>query len=144
LRPGRRLAGALLALGLAACHAPTATTPPRPTPIPMPALPAPVIQPALGLSGRLWLDPGFGEIWQVMLPTGTATRIRQTSETLPAQPATPRSGAPLALMAGQKIGDGFTNRFGIEVDGRVILSLTETFSWQDPALADDGQTLFAT
>lgn len=108
------------------------------------ALPVPVATGQPDLAGALWMDQAFGEIWRIDLPSGAVRKVLATDKVFPAQPALPPSGAPLAYMAGERLGAGFTNRFGIAVDEAVVLSAGEALSFQDPALSPDGQTLFAT
>lgn len=107
-------------------------------------LPSPVVTPQPELSGVLWVDQAFGEIWRIELPSGAPRKVLKTDTVFPAQPALPKSGAPLAYMAGEKIGDGYTNRFGIYVDDKAVIGVHKQLSYQDPALSPDGATLFAT
>ncbi len=107
-------------------------------------LPSPVVTPQPNLSGVLWVDQAFGEIWRIELPAGTPRKVLKTDTVFPAQPALPKSGAPLAFMAGEKIGDGYTNRFGIYVDDKAVIGVHKQLSYQDPALSPDGAMLFAT
>ena len=107
-------------------------------------LPSPVVTPQPDLSGVLWVDQAFGEIWRIELPSGAPRKVLKTDTVFPAQPALPKSGAPLAYMAGEKIGEGYTNRFGIYVDDKAVIGVHKQLSYQDPALSPDGATLFAT
>lgn len=108
------------------------------------ALPVPVATGQPDLVGALWMDQAFGEIWRIDLPSGAVRKVLATGEHFPAQPALPASGSPLAYMAGERLGAGFTNRFGIAVDAAMVLRAGEALSYQDPALSPDGRILFAT
>ncbi|MCX6018947.1 MAG: hypothetical protein NTZ50_10690, partial [Chloroflexi bacterium] len=96
------------------------------------------------LSGLLWVDQAFGEFWRFDLKTGAAQRVAATGPDFPAQPALTRNCAVQARMSGARLADGFANRFGIVVGATPVLSVTDDTSYQDPALAPDGRTLFVT
>lgn len=140
----RRAAALLLSLSLAAT---ACAVQPPPVGRSVPAVrslaelqPTPAVRAPFTLDGSIWVDAALGDVRIFDPAAGTMERVPPPADLLIAQPAlTPDCATSAWLVAASG-----ADRYGVAVDGVVVLSVTADSSFADVALSPDGREIFAT